>query len=113
MGAGARQVLAQLGTTVHGACGCPAHRRLKAEPVLLSELLNEALARKSQHVHVCAAAAQGFETDLVGAPSMRRNTVSSIFLAAGSGPPSRLERRRASALRFTGNTFTRNLSGPQ
>jgi len=47
MGAGAGEVLAELGPTAHGAWGRPAYCRLKAEPLLLCEHLKAAPARKS------------------------------------------------------------------
>ena len=96
MGAGAWRGRAQVGTTAHDAWGSPAHRRLKAEPASSCKRLKAAPARKSQAGHITAAAAQGREVDVLGAHITRSSTISSISLAAGSGPPSRLERRWAS-----------------
>ena len=96
MGAGAWRGRAQVGTTAHDAWGSPAHRRLKAEPASSCKRLKAAPARKSQAGHVTAAAAQGREVDVLGSHITRSSTISTISFAAGSGPPSRLERRWAS-----------------
>ena len=96
MGAGAWRGRAQVGTTAHDAWGSPAHRRLKAEPASSCKRLKAAPARKSQAGHITAAAAQGREVDDLRAHSTRSSTISSMPLAAASGPPSRLQRRWAS-----------------
>ena len=96
MGAGAWRGRAQVGTTAHDAWGSPAHRRLKAEPASSCKRVKAAPARKSQAGHVTAAAAQGREVDVLGSHITRSSTISTISFAAGSGPPSRLERGWAS-----------------
>ena len=90
MRAGARRVLAQLRTTAHSAWGCPAHRRLKVQPLLLLDDPQQRPTRNQQAALVSAAAAQAREADVLRAQSTRRSTISTILLTAGSGAPSRL-----------------------
>ena len=93
MGAGARRGRVQMGTTARGAWGRPAHRHLKVQPPLLLNAPQRRPARIPQAEHVSAASARDHEVDMLGAHSARSVTISGIPLAAGSGAPSRLERR--------------------
>ena len=87
MGAGAGQELAGFGPTAIGAWGRPAHRRLKEQRLLLLNAPQQRPARNPQAAHVSAAAAQDREADVLRAQSTRRSTISTMVLAAPSGPP--------------------------
>ena len=92
MSAGAWRGRAHLRTTAHAAWGSPTHRRMKAEPVLRCKRLKLAPAGKSRTALGAAAAARDRELDVLATHFACSGTISSISWAAGSGPPSRLER---------------------